>query len=116
MPEKQFDIKEVTLKNNCPICFIREGLRLILKQKIKETKFYKSITSEVNYELVCKKCNSIIYPVQWTDDIDQVVDYQKKAVEPKKASTYLKKLSWVVIITTAIVVSAVIFTMLYNNL
>ncbi|ULC60011.1 hypothetical protein MBM09_03265 [Flaviramulus sp. BrNp1-15] len=116
MPEKLVNIKEVTLKNNCPECYSKEGLHLTFKQKITENKFFKSITSDITNELFCKMCNSVIYPVQWTDDIDRVVDYQKKAFAPKKPSTYLKKLSWIVIITIAVVIAAVIFAVLYSNL
>ena len=116
MPDKLIHIKGVDLKNNCPECYSTNGLHLTFKQKIVENKFYKSITSEINHELTCKNCNSIIYPVQWTDDIDRVVEYQNKAFVPKKASTYLKRLSWIVIITIAIIVSAIVFTIIYNQL
>ena len=37
MVEKLINIKDVLLKNNCPECFSKEGLRLAFKQKIKET-------------------------------------------------------------------------------
>lgn len=40
MVKKLINIKDVPLKNNCPECFSKEGLRLAFKQKIKETKFY----------------------------------------------------------------------------
>jgi hypothetical protein len=58
----------------------------------------------------------VIYPVQWTDEIDLVVDYQKKAFTPKKSSTYLKKLAWLVIILTAIIIVAILFTVFYTEL
>lgn len=116
MSEKLIMVKEVALKNNCPECYSTEGLRLIFKQKIVVTKFYKSITADIFHELGCKNCNSVIYPVEWTDDIDRVVDYQKKAFTPKKPSTYLKKLSWIVIISIALVIAAIVFTILYNKL
>ena len=116
MPEKQIFVKEVALKNNCPVCYTTEGLYLTFSQKIVETKLYKSITSEIIHELACKKCNSPIYPVQWTDEIDLVVEYQKKAFTPKKPSTYIKKLAWFVIILVAIAVTAIVFLGLYNQL
>jgi hypothetical protein len=47
MAEKLIDAKEVALKNNCPECYDNSGLRLTFRQKIKDTKFYKSITSEI---------------------------------------------------------------------
>ncbi|MEC3906583.1 hypothetical protein VOI54_06105 [Tamlana sp. 2201CG12-4] len=115
MSEKLMLIKEVSLKNNCPECFNNTGLHLTFKQKIVETKFYKSITPEINRELSCKTCHTIIYPVQWTDDIDKVVEYQQKAFTPKQASTYLKKVSWILI---GMSITAVIFlaiTIYYLN-
>jgi len=116
MTEKRIDVKEVTLKNNCPVCYGNEGLRLNFQQKIVETTFYKSITSEITQELSCGKCHSVIYPVQWTSDIERVVEYQKRALTPKKQLTYLKKASWVVIISSAIVLATIVFTIVYSNL
>ena len=106
------NLKEVSLKNNCPECYNNKGLQLTFQQKIVETKFYKSITSEVHHFLKCKVCKTTIYPVQWTDDIDRVFEYQKKAFTPKKASTYIKKASWVAIIS-AFVLLTLILTLIY---
>lgn len=116
MNEKLINIKEVSLNNNCPECYNNNGLRFSIKQKIIETKFYKSITSEVKYELECKNCNTFIYPVQWTDDIDRVVDYQKKAFQPKPTSTYLKKASWLLISGGLVTIGAILFIFFYMNL
>ena len=116
MSETFEDIKEVALNNNCPECYSKDGLRLKFKQKFIDTRFYKSITSEIKYEISCKTCNSIIYPVQWTDDIERVFEYQKKAFVPKNPSTYLKKLSWIVILFIAVVIAAIVFTVLYAQL
>ncbi|WP_339893057.1 hypothetical protein [uncultured Algibacter sp.] len=116
MAEKLIEVKEVALKNNCPECFSTNGLRLNFKQKIKETKFYKSITSEISHEITCKTCKSVIYPEQWTDDIDRVFEYQKKAFTPKNSSTYLKKTSWIVIATIVVLVALILLLLFYLNL
>lgn len=87
-------------------------MRLKFKQKFIENTFYKSITSEIDYEITCKTCNSRIYPVQWTDDIERVFEYQKKAFIPKQTSTYLKKATWLVlgiIMGTSILLISAIF-------
>lgn len=97
MDDKFITVKEVALKNNCPECFNNEGLHITFRQKFIENTFYKSITSNIKYDILCKTCNSNIYPVQWTDDIERVVEYQNKAFIPKKVSTNLKKLSWIII-------------------
>tara|TARA_R110002050_G_scaffold94765_2_gene197167 strand:- start:22274 stop:22624 length:351 start_codon:yes stop_codon:yes gene_type:complete len=116
MQDKFILIKEVNLKNNCPECYSKKGLNLSFKQRFIETKFKKSITTEIKHDIECKTCNTIIYPVQWTDDIERIVAYQKRAFTPKKASTYLKKASWIII---GIVLATVILTVsliLYKNL
>ena len=97
MPEKLITVKEVILNNNCPECFSKEGLQLTFKQKFIETPFSKSITQDITTEMDCKVCNTSIYPVSWTEDIERVYEYQLKAFTPKKASTKLKKLSWILI-------------------
>ena len=116
MDDKYITIKEVTLKNNCPECFNNEGLHLTFRQKFVENKFYKSITSNVKYDILCKMCETNIYPVQWTDDIERVVEYQNRAFVPKKASTNFKNIFWVIIgllvlsiIGIALYISGVLF-------
>ncbi len=116
MPEKFIEFKALVLKNNCPQCYSTDGLRLTFKQKVVETALYKSITSEIQDELACKTCNSIIYPVQWTDDIERVVDYQKKALSPKKPSTYLKKATWLIIAAVILAIIAILFLVFYRKL
>ncbi|TGV02885.1 hypothetical protein [Flavivirga rizhaonensis] len=114
MSEKLVTIKEVVLTNNCPECYSKEGLRLSFKQKIIDTKFYKSITSKISHEITCKTCKMIIYPVKWTDDIERVFEYHKKAFVPKKASTYLKKASWIaIILTSIIIITAITLAVVY---
>ncbi len=95
MSKNLLTIKEVVLKNNCPECYSTEGLRLTFKQQVIETKLYKAITSKMSYEIDCKLCNSIIYPVKWTDDIERVFEYQKRAFVPQRASTHIKKATWI---------------------
>jgi hypothetical protein len=116
MEEQFLTIKKVPLNNNCPECFSIGGLVLTFKQKFIETRFYKSISSEIKYEIACKTCNTNIYPVQWTDDIDRVFEYQKKAFNPKPKSTVLKKASWVAIITIVILLFTSILILLLSSL
>lgn len=106
MEETFLIIKKVPLNNNCPECYNIGGLILTFKQKFIETKFYKSITSEIKHEITCNTCNTDIYPVQWTDDIDRVFEYQKRAFTPKPKSTVLKKASWIIIITAIVLIFA----------
>lgn len=116
MLDKFINLKVVKLKNNCPECYSNEGLQLTFRQRFIETKFYKSITSEIKHIIECKKCNSTIYPVQWTDDIELVFKYHHKAMVPKKASTHLKKASWLVIGTVIFILVAIIIAIIYSKL
>lgn len=116
MSDKFILIKEVALNNNCPECFSKEGLQLSFRQRLIETTFYKSITSEIKHTMTCKTCNSDIYPERWTEDIERVVEYQHKAFVPKKASTYLKKASWILIGIIGVIVTAILIAVFYLEL
>ncbi|MFS4415936.1 hypothetical protein [Maribacter sp. 2307ULW6-5] len=83
--EKLVPIKEALLKNNCPECFNQE-LKLRFYQKHTYGTFLHRTTKEVTHQIVCKKCNSMIYPVKWTDDIERMFNYYQKTVEPEPKS------------------------------
>ena len=116
MQEKLITIKKVALNNNCPECYSTKGLYLTFKQKFVETKFYKSITSEIKHIIECNTCNTVIYPVKWTNDIERVFEYQKKTFVPKKSSIYLKKTAWVIITTIIVLVITGIVITIYSKL
>lgn len=97
-------LKKELLKNHCPECFSTEGLELAFKQKHTETRFYKAITNAVVCELNCNVCNTAIFPVRWTNDIERVVDYKKKAFTPEPKSFKLKRITWIVLITLDVLI------------
>jgi hypothetical protein len=104
MEEKFFTVKEVSLNNNCPECYSKDGLELTFKQRFVENTFYKAISNDVKHSLVCHTCNTEIFPVRWTNDLEQVVNYQQRAFVPKSATFKLKKLSLVILVITIILV------------
>ena len=104
MDPKYFTLKEVRLSNNCPECYSNEGLKLTFKQQFAENYFYKSITEHLKNEMYCMTCDNPIFPGRWTREIDQVIDYQKRAVEPRAKSTKLKSLAWVLVILALVLV------------
>lgn len=113
--EKLITVKEVSLNNNCPECYNTNGLQLTFKQKFKETSLFKSITTETTQEIDCKTCQTIIYPIRWTEDIERVFNYHQKAFVPKKASLKLKKLAWILIgIVILILISGILLLIIPN--
>jgi hypothetical protein len=95
--EKQVAIKEAEITNNCPECFNQE-LKLTFYQKHSYTHFYHKTTGEVTHEIKCKKCYSIIYPVNWTPDIERVFEYYNKLVEPDKKTTRFTTLFFILLL------------------
>ena len=109
MKEKQyFTLKEVQLNNNCPECYSNEGLELTFKQRFIENAFYRAITEDTIHEMHCNTCNTDIFPVSWTNDIERVVSYQERAATPKPKSIKLKKLTWILIIMDVLLLIAVL--------
>lgn len=105
--QQYFTLKEVQLNNNCPECYSNNGLELTFKQKFVENLFYKAISEDTKHEMLCKTCDTIIFPVRWTNDIEQVVAYQKRAVTPKPKSLKLKQAGWLFVIVGVLLIIAV---------
>ena len=114
MREKLITVKEVSLNNNCPECFSKEGLELTFKQKFIETKFSKSITQEIATEMHCNVCDTTIYPINWTEDIERVYEYQMKAFTPKKVSKKYKTVFWIIIGIVTLIVTSVVILVITN--
>lgn len=83
--EKLEVIQEFEIKNNCPKCF-NQDMKLNFYQKHRFSKLYHKVTNEVVHQVQCKKCESFIYPVDWTPDIERIYEYKKKMVKPEKTS------------------------------
>jgi hypothetical protein len=101
--QNYFTLKEVQLNNNCPECYSNKGLVLTFKQRLVENDFYKAITEERINEMHCNTCNTDIYPARWTNEIERVVAYQRRAIQPRLKSLKLKKLSWILIVVNAVI-------------
>lgn len=114
MEEKFFTVKEVILNNHCPECYSKDGMHLTFKQKFVETAFYKAISNDIKHTMVCQTCNTAIFPVSWTDDMEQVFDYQQRALVPKSATFKLKKLTWILLIA-AIALIVLLNVYLFNS-
>lgn len=105
--EKKVIIKEANITNNCPKCFNQE-LKLTFYQKHTYGRFFDKTTKDISHEIKCTKCNSLIYPVDWTEDIERVYQYYLKMATPNKTSIrfttafYILTLLLIVIIAVAV--------------
>ncbi|MCX2681086.1 hypothetical protein OOZ15_14130 [Galbibacter sp. EGI 63066] len=111
MKTKQKEIKQASLTNNCPECFSNEGLLLTFYQKHIEGLLFKRATSQISDIIVCNNCNTTIYPVRWTDDIERVREFYQKTVE--KPRTYFRLTGWGVLGLLIIFLIAVSIFMYY---
>ncbi|MDT0606611.1 hypothetical protein [Croceitalea rosinachiae] len=106
--QKMVVIKEADITNNCPECFNQE-LKLSFYQKHTYNPFFHKTTAEVTNEIKCKKCFSMIYPVNWTPDIERVYEYYNKLVEPDKTSVRFTTLFFVLILLFVALVAGAIY-------
>jgi len=106
--QKMVVIKEAEITNNCPECF-NQVLKLSFYQKHTANAFFKKVTKEVNHEIKCKKCFSIIYPVNWTPDIERVFEYYNKLVEPQKPATIFTGLFYGILLLTIALIGGLIY-------
>ncbi|MGI9548102.1 MAG: hypothetical protein ACR2MM_12740 [Flavobacteriaceae bacterium] len=95
--EKLEIIKEAVISNNCPECF-NQDMTLRFYQKHLYSKLHHRTTSDVEHQIMCNKCQSIIYPVKWTNDIERIFEYYQKTVEPQKSSIRFTALFYGIII------------------
>ncbi len=94
-------IKEASLTNNCPECF-NQDMTLRFYQKHLLSKFYNRTTSEISHAITCNKCNSKVYPVLWTEDIERSFEYFQKMVSPEPSSLKFTKLFYLMLLSVAI--------------
>ncbi|MEM9361584.1 MAG: hypothetical protein AAGA43_03065 [Bacteroidota bacterium] len=101
-------IKDADITNNCPECYNQE-LKLTFFQKHTYNAFFHRTTDEVTHQIQCKKCHSIIYPVNWTTDIERVFDYYNKLVEPDKSSVRFTTLFFIILILVLGLVATLVY-------
>ncbi|MBX2827207.1 MAG: hypothetical protein KTR22_03555 [Flavobacteriaceae bacterium] len=97
------------INNNCPECYSTEGLEFSFTQEEKENKLYSRASKEIEESLYCHTCNQQIFPVKWTEDIERVYEYHKKLAKPKSSGIKLKPLAYILIISDAILIGALIY-------
>lgn len=100
------------LNSHCPVCFGTEGLEISLKQDEVSTVFYNKASTNVEENLYCHSCNNMIYPVNWNEDIEKVVDYHRKLAGPRKSYLQIKPLTYVIILVAIAAVAAAVYSIL----
>jgi hypothetical protein len=109
MAKERFEVlKEADITNNCPECY-NQDMKITFQQKHKYGKLYDRTTSEVSNKIKCNKCGSVIYPVNWTDDIERTFTYYQKMVAPEKASIRFTSLFYVLVISVVILIGIGIY-------
>ncbi|MEJ4089162.1 hypothetical protein [Galbibacter orientalis] len=111
----QKEIKEASLTNNCPECFSNQGLLLTFYQKHIESAWYINATKEITDKIVCGNCNTTIYPVRWTEDIERVREFYAKTVENPKTYFKLTRLSIFMMLAIVGITIAVFIFLRSNN-
>ncbi|MCG2418015.1 hypothetical protein K8089_03200 [Aequorivita sp. F47161] len=112
MSTKIHTIHTAHLKNNCPTCFGADGLEFTFTQKEKETPFYNKPASQLAETLYCHTCKNTIYPVNWTEDIERVFDYNKKIAETNKHYLKVKPLFYISVLVAIIIVAIAIYVLI----
>lgn len=115
MTHKTHELHSARLKNNCPTCFGADGLEFTFTQRENENGFFIKPSSQIDESLYCRNCKTTIYPVNWTEDIERVYDYNRKIAETQRQYLKVKPLSYIIIFAAIVVVAAGIFLLININ-
>ncbi len=111
MGHKTHTLHQARLKNNCPTCFGTDGLEFTFTQDEKETAFFKKPSTKIGETLKCHTCNNTIYPVNWTEDIERVFDYNKKIAETNKHYLKVKPLFYILILVAIVLIAVLTYAL-----
>ncbi len=109
MKKKTHTLHTARLKNNCPTCFGPDGLEFTFSQEEKETAFFRQPEKEIKSRLYCHTCHNEIYPVNWTEDIERVFDYNKKIAETYRKYLKVKPLFYILTVVAIVLAAAVVY-------
>ena len=109
--EKRIVLKEADITNNCPECF-NQDMKLTFYQKHTYGRLFHRTTGEVSYQIRCNKCDSIIYPIKWTNDIERIFEYYQKMVTPDRASIRFTTLFYILILVLIVLTGAGVYLFL----
>ncbi|TPN87556.1 hypothetical protein [Aquimarina algicola] len=96
-------LKETPLTNNCPECYSKDGMVLSFKQKRSKSRFLIKTDKKIVESIQCHKCESTIFPGQWTLDIERVYDYHKKTITKEPGSMKFTGLFYALLVLSILV-------------
>jgi uncharacterized Fe-S center protein len=105
MKTKTHVLHTAKLNNNCPECFNANGLELTFTQEEKENLLFRKPATKIDEKLYCHTCKNNIFPVNWTEDIERVFDYNKKIAETNKQYLKVRPLFYIAVVLAIIVVA-----------
>jgi|SRR5690554_6072716 len=114
MSQKTNTLHTARLKNNCPTCFGTNGLELTFTQNEKENSLVHKPNSKIDEALFCHNCKNPMYPVNWTEDIERVYDYNRKIAETKRQYPKVKPLFYFLIFTAMVLVAAILYIFVFK--
>lgn len=103
------------LKNNCPTCYGNDGLEFTFTQDEKENRLIRKPSPDIEHILYCHNCKTHIYPVDWTEDIELVYEYNRKLAETKRHHLQVKPLMYILILIGLVLVGATVYILLNYN-
>lgn len=109
MTETTHVLHTAQLNNNCPECYDNNGLELTFTQIERENKFYSKASKDVEFVMHCNKCDTRIYPVSWTEDLERIFEYNRKLADPKPTGFKLKPLTYIFILIDVMIIAALIY-------
>lgn len=112
MSQRTNTLHTARLKNNCPTCFGTDGLEFTFAQDEKENALFHKPNSKIDEALYCHNCKNAIYPVNWTEDIELVYNYNKKLAETNRQYLKVKPLFYILIIAAIIVVAVASYALI----
>jgi hypothetical protein len=109
----QRKIEQKVIANNGPECFANDSLLLTFYQKCTKNPFIRRTTAEITNTLKCTKCNTDIYPISWTEDIERVYDFYLKSTNPHKVSFTLTKLFYLILFFGIVLIILAVFVIYF---
>lgn len=105
MKKEYIKLKETELINNCPECYAQDGMTLVFMQERLVSKFMIRITNTIIDRIECEKCESIIFPGIWTDDIERTYAYHKKTITPQPTSIRFTAISYIIMLIILLLIA-----------